>query len=495
MWFRSRYISPDKHFSRFILLVVSFVGRMWILIFRPNLISLLLGWDGLGVTSFLLVIFYQREKSFNAGIITALTNRLGDVAILIRIGLVAQLGSWSFIYYNIFSSGHLIGGRIIIILFLASMTKRAQIPFSSWLPAAMAAPTPVSALVHSSTLVTAGVYLIVRLNHLIVETGLSLLVLILGCLTILIAGAAAVGELDIKKVIALSTLSQLGVIFFALGVGSPMVAFFHLAAHAYFKAMMFIAAGSTIHSINDYQDIRTMGEGVLLIPISVSVIRVARVRLIGLPFMRGFYSKDLILELIMMSSFNCTIFVLAIFATALTVVYSWRFLALVFLSPNQGGVGVNLFETDKWMLLGMLFLILPSIAGGLALRWACYSFDRTIFLPLWLKLFILLIIILTLISSAAVFSESSEGARKPLKSEFFQYMWFMPFIFRTTRVAGATSLTKNSLKFSEGSWILNITFGWWVRRLEGASKIVRGVTLRNFLKGAPLLLLVGLIVW
>lgn len=250
-------------------------------------------------------------------------------------------------------------------LVVASMTKSAQIPFSSWLPAAIAAPTPVSALVHSSTLVTAGVYLLIRLNNILVQTGLREFVLLLGAVTIIIAGIAALKELDIKKVVALSTLRQLGVMFFALGLGLPRVAFFHLVSHAYFKAMLFIAAGSTIHSINDYQDIRTIGSGGRLIPFSLRVVSVARIRLIGLPFIRGFYSKDLILEIIMAGSFNLVVFFISILATAFTVLYSWRFFSLVFVNSYEGGSFVRLAEADKSMALGIIILIIPRIVGGL----------------------------------------------------------------------------------------------------------------------------------
>jgi len=214
---------------------------------------------------------------------------------------------------------------MFIILIVAAITKRAQIPFSSWLPAAIAAPTPVSALVHSSTLVTAGVYLLIRFNYLLHNYGLDNFLLLIGALTIFIAGGSALKELDIKKVIALSTLSQLGVIFFSLGLALPSVAFFHLASHAYFKAILFMSAGRLIHRLNDYQDIRCIGGGNFLIPVRVSIVLVAKISLMGLPFLRGFYSKDLILEIMMMGPFNLIIFLLRMVATAFTVLYSARF--------------------------------------------------------------------------------------------------------------------------------------------------------------------------
>merc|ERR1712064_173961 len=188
--YSNSYISSEQYNSRFIMLVFFFILSIFLLIIRPNIVRLLLGWDGLGVTSYLLVIFYQRNKSYNAGIITALTNRLGDVGILITIGLFVSSGDWTFSYVRDLNNFY--GFMIIIILTLSACTKRAQIPFSAWLPAAIAAPTPVSALVHSSTLVTAGIYLLIRIN---------LILLIIGVLTIIISGLTAIIEIDIKKLL------------------------------------------------------------------------------------------------------------------------------------------------------------------------------------------------------------------------------------------------------------------------------------------------------
>jgi len=195
--YSTSYISSEMFFRRFIIIVLLFVISIYLLILSPNIISLLLGWDGLGVTSYLLVIFYQRKKSYNAGIITAITNRLGDVGILICIGLFFLLGDWTYLYISN-RSLHL-QSYLILILILSASTKRAQIPFSAWLPAAIAAPTPVSALVHSSTLVTAGVYLIIRLNFIFCRSNRTNLLLFMGIITILLAGAAAIFEMDMKK--------------------------------------------------------------------------------------------------------------------------------------------------------------------------------------------------------------------------------------------------------------------------------------------------------
>lgn len=208
------------------------------------------------------------------------------------------------------------------------------------------------------------------------------MLIVLGAVTIFIAGGSALKELDIKKVIALSTLRQLGVMFFSLGLVLPSVAFFHLASHAYFKAMLFISAGSLIHSFNDYQDIRIIGKGGPLIPFSLSIVLTAKLRLIGLPFLSGFYSKDLILEIIIMREFNIIIFLVAIMATALTVLYSIRFFLLVLNNQYPGPSLFSLEETDLIIMIGILFLLIPSIAGGLTISWSLLSFDRVVFLPL-----------------------------------------------------------------------------------------------------------------
>jgi NADH-ubiquinone oxidoreductase chain 5 len=210
------------------------------------------------------------------------------------------------------------------LVLLAAITKSAQIPFSSWLPAAMAAPTPVSALVHSSTLVTAGIYLLIRFNVLLAGTNLGTFLLLFAGLTIFIAGLGANFEFDLKKIIALSTLSQLGLIIRILAIGFPKLAFFHLLTHALFKALLFICAGAIIHNMKDSQDIRFIGGLVISMPLTASCFNLSNLALCGTPFLAGFYSKDLILEIASLSYLNVFSFVLYFFSTGLTVCYSLR---------------------------------------------------------------------------------------------------------------------------------------------------------------------------
>ena len=437
-------------FGRFLILVLIFVISMGLLILRPNLISLLLGWDGLGVTSYLLVVFYQRGKSYNAGIITALTNRIGDVGLLICIGLIFFFGDWTFLYLR--NSNEYFNKILLIVLIMAACTKRAQIPFSAWLPAAMAAPTPVSALVHSSTLVTAGVYLLIRFNFILANFSLSYFLMVLGSFTILMAGIAAILEIDIKKVIALSTLRQLGVIIIILGAQKPLLAYFHLLSHAYFKAILFICAGIIIHNIKDYQDIRIMGRIGVNMPVVLRIINISNLRLCGLPFMRGFYSKDIILEIMLIWKLNLFIIFIILLATFLTVFYSCR---LSFFLSSIGIKSERIFFTvdnDVFILGGIRFLFPFAIIGGINLSWIIISYRPVIFMPLWLKSAIIILIFRALIRIIYLF-KGNFLIFSSLASIFVNIIWFIPLTFRRRSSKRSFILGKQIIKVGENSWV------------------------------------------
>ena len=476
IFYSSSYISADRIYSRFIFLVLSFILRIWLLILRPNFISILLGWDGLGVTSYLLVIYYQREKSFNAGIITALTNRLGDAGLLVFIGLMLQAGSWRF-FFSRFGSRIEYTGPIFLVI-LVAITKRAQIPFSSWLPAAMAAPTPVSSLVHSSTLVTAGVYLLIRLNYMLIRIEFMWGLCLLGAVTIIMAGGAAIFEVDIKKIIALSTLSQLGLMFITLGMGLPLMAFFHLIAHAYFKAILFISAGGIIHRIKEFQDLRAMGAAVFYIPVSVRIFLVANLSLCGIPFMSGFFSKDLILELLIIRSARVSIFAVAIISTGLTVLYSFRIFFLIFFYKPLSEPGLNLVELDNTILIGAGVLLFPSIIGGIFISWLSSAHNYLIFLPIWIKLFILLIIILTASGSRLM----GGLTKKKFFFSFIHFMWFMPALFRYTSSKIILTTRKKYFSRVDSGWSIFISTGYLKKINKVFSRYIFWGFKRRFLK-------------
>nr|QBS48163.1 NADH dehydrogenase subunit 5 [Pandalus hypsinotus] len=428
LYYSGGYMSGDQNMSRFMYLVLGFVGSMVFLIVSPNMVSILLGWDGLGLVSYALVIYYQNEKSANAGMLTALSNRIGDVAILLSIAFMFSCGGWNFIFYMDVCELENVTGLII----LAAMTKSAQIPFSAWLPAAMAAPTPVSALVHSSTLVTAGVYLLIRFSPALSGTKVQTVLLLLACLTMFMAGLGANFETDLKKIIALSTLSQLGVMMSILAMGYPELAFFHLLAHALFKALLFMCAGAIIHSVGDYQDIRVMGGLVQFMPLSVMSVNLANLALCGFPFLAGFYSKDLILEVAFLSPLNEVCFWLLVGATGLTVCYTFR---LIFYSLsgdyNLGAVSCVSDEnsTMSWPMVG---LGVGAIVGGAALSWLIFPAPHMICLSLGFKLLALIVSVLGGLIGYMLNMMMVNYLLKSLSNYnlvvFSGSMWFMPFL-------------------------------------------------------------------
>jgi len=244
----------------------------------------LLGWDLLGLISYCLVIYYQNYRFYNSGIVTVLSNRVGDVGLLITIGIIVIYGSWNI--YIIAIENYI----VYLIIILATITKRAQIPFSTWLPIAIAAPTPVSSLVHSSTLVTAEVYLIIRFNRLIIIRKFNLFLLFIS-IFIIISELRALYENDLKKIIALSTLSQLGLIIMILRLGLRLLGFYHLITHALFKSLLFLCAGTIIHLMKNNQDIRYCGGLNEIIPFISVFFYVFILSIIGCLFFLDFIQR------------------------------------------------------------------------------------------------------------------------------------------------------------------------------------------------------------
>lgn len=430
--FSRRYISQEKFFLRFHLLVASFVASMVLLILRPNLISLLLGWDGLGVTSYLLVVYFQRRKSYNAGMVTALRNRVGDVLILLAIAIISRNARWNFIPIALRGQSFLLS--LLLLIIIAACTKRAQIPFSAWLPAAIAAPTPVSRLVHSSTLVTAGVYLLFRFSPALCLCSAKFLILIIGALTIVIAGLAALREIDIKKIIALSTLRQLGVIIITLGVGAYLTSYFHIVSHAFFKALLFITIGAIIHIANDYQDLRKTRIFPKLSPLTLAFRLGANLSLCGLPFLRGFYSKDLCIELEVRGRFRMPLTIIFYIATALTAAYTARLIFLILWSSEKSPSLNWSRDKDPYINSSIIGLYFFSINGRRMLMWSFY------FSPIHPPLaYSFKFLVLTVIIFGAIFGCSFFFASKLswVSLSYFQ-IWALPYI--TTQILISISL-------------------------------------------------------
>lgn len=420
--YRYVYIMGDKFIKRFIFLILLFVLSIVLIIISPNIIRIIFGWDGLGLVSYCLIIFYQNYSSYNSGIVTVLCNRVGDVGLLMVIGLVIISGRWNLILYRFENK------LIVLILLIAAITKRAQIPFSRWLPIAIAAPTPVSALVHSSTLVTAGVYLIIRFNKLLINNELNKILFFLAVVTIFMSGLIANLEVDLKKIIALSTLRQLGLIIIILRLGLEIIAFYHLLVHAIFKSILFMCAGAIIHSIINNQDIRLFGNLKEVIPFVIICFFIANLALCGFPFIAGFYSKDFIIELVYRIELNIYILIFIIISLRFTVSYSIRLFYYIFFRNIKFYRYINLRE-DKLIDISIIILVFLRIIIGALLNWLFFFDYYLIFLNFDIKiltLFICLIGCLVVIIFSVKFLYSNLYIRYYLSSMWFKnyfYIW------------------------------------------------------------------------
>nr|QNT26850.1 NADH dehydrogenase subunit 5 [Trigonopterus tounensis] len=450
------YMEGEKNISRFVYTMVLFVLSMMIVIMSSNLVFILLGWDGLGLVSYVLVIYYQNVKSYNAGMLTALSNRIGDASILLGIALMVDTGSWSYLGVqddfctnsNLFMLG--------LLIILASMTKSAQVPFSSWLPAAMAAPTPVSSLVHSSTLVTAGVYLLFRFSDLLSCT-LKGIFLYFFVLTMFMAGLGANFECDLKKIIALSTLSQLGMMMVIFSLGEKDLAFFHLLMHALCKALLFMCAGVIIHNLGGCQDIRYMGGVVQAFPVSSACFCISSLALCGLPFLSGFYSKDLVVEALSMSSNGCVVYLIFFISVGLTVSYSMRLLVSLFIGQyNMLSIGCRGEGDSKKMLQGMVTLGILVILQGSIYMWTSLFTPYFIVLPLLMKLLTLMMIIMGAFLGYTMTCYLIAWHLSSLKFYYFSMfvsgMWNMPVL--------STSSFNSFFLFMGKVYMKSLDFGW-----------------------------------
>jgi NADH-ubiquinone oxidoreductase chain 5 len=456
--FSTIYIKDDKFTNRFTILVLLFILSINLLIFIPHFIILLLGWDGLGIVSFILVIYYQNPKSLAAGIITALTNRVGDVILLLSIAWTLNQGHWFII--NIWESNSSI--IQVVCIRVAAITKSAQIPFSRWLPAAIAAPTPVSALVHSSTLVTAGVFIIIRFYPFLSSINyFTTAMLAVAISTILIAGLRATTECDIKKIIALSTLRQLGIIITRIGLRIPHLAFFHIITHALFKALLFICAGSFINQHLHSQDLRWIGNLTKQIPVAMSCITIANMALCGFPFIAGFYSKDIIMESAININTRIPILILAIFSLGLTSFYSIRFSIVSMWRTQSSAAFINITE-HKAIIKPIILLALISICTGRIMRWLPPVSQTLFILPQYIKLSPISIIFLGLLISWYITANTLPNTSILIKSAIFHYasctIWYLVPLSTQFIIKWPMLLAHHFLKSSDQGW-LELTSG------------------------------------
>jgi len=478
MIYSGDYIGGDRNLFRFLITLILFVLSIILMIYSPNLIRILLGWDGLGLVSYCLVIYYQNMKSLNSGLLTILSNRVGDVAILIRISWLFNFGDWRFIYLSYVMKDQLL--LVLSLVILASLTKRAQIPFSAWLPAAMAAPTPISALVHSSTLVTAGVYLIIRFNELL---GVNKVLFYLSVGTLFMSGLGANFEMDLKRIIALSTLRQLGVMILSLSLGFIELAYFHLLMHALFKSLLFLCAGVYIHGNSDRQDIRSLGGILESTPLTSFYFLGCSFALCGFPFMSGYYSKDIILELFFGGDLNIVIFGVVVLATIFTITYSFRLFRVLVLRAGFQTRGVlRGSETINYLgPISVLFIL--AVVRGSFIGWF-FMPNFLINLSFFLKVFILCFTIWYVINLIVyIFSDRFlkklilRGSGVLLKLYYSTFWWL------------ANISVKWSFLLKMGERLIRILDQGWTERLgpqgifikvSSMSRYGDGVTFLNF---------------
>tara|TARA_B100000941_G_scaffold285523_1_gene257693 strand:+ start:2251 stop:4158 length:1908 start_codon:yes stop_codon:yes gene_type:complete len=377
------YMSHDPHKPRFMAYLSLFTFSMLCLVASDNFLQLFFGWEGVGLCSYLLIGFwYKRNSANNAAIKAFIVNRIGDLGLAIGIFLIFfYFGTLNFdeVFPKVESLSNkniaFLGGEfnlitlICIFLFVGAMGKSAQFLLHTWLPDAMEGPTPVSALIHAATMVTAGVFLVVRCSSLyeFSQTALNL-VAVVGMVTALFAASVALVQKDIKKIIAYSTCSQLGYMFFAAGVGAYHIAIFHLFTHAFFKALLFLGAGSVIHAFKDEQDITKMGGVWKKIPATMVLMLIGTLALTGFPFLSGFYSKDAIIEFayLKQSTVGNYAMVIGIFTALLTSVYSWRLFFLTFFGDfkNKNLSYESTHESPYVMLIPLFILAIGSILAG-----------------------------------------------------------------------------------------------------------------------------------